>query len=280
MKVLLIGNSYSYYWTDELCGLLNAAGEKNVRISNVYYSGCTFERHWTWHVAGEKNYSFNTVKDGVRTLDKPVDLEHCLSAEEDWDVICFQESNRYSEENMREQIATYLPPLYEMIRARFPKARYHWQQNWAHEIYQNSGKGMESLEAQLQRSATFRKIASEVTEKYGFVNVPLGDAWEKVRHDPLFFERGEGEFPVRSLHTRIMHAGAQKGEIINSDPSHDGDVGGGQFLNACVWFEVLTGKSVLDNPFCPAYLYHGLDMTLSEEKRALLKKAAHQAVNG
>ena len=28
MKILCIGNSYSYYWTDELCGMLNAAGYK------------------------------------------------------------------------------------------------------------------------------------------------------------------------------------------------------------------------------------------------------------
>ena len=41
-----------------------------------------------------------------------------------------------------------------------------------------------------------------------------------------------------------MHAG---------DGNHDGDIGGGQYLNACVWFEVITGISVLGNPYVPEY---------------------------
>ena len=277
MKILLIGNSYSYYWTDELYGLLTAAGEKDVRVSNVYYSGCTFERHHNWHVAGEKNYTFCTVAKGERTTEKGVDLEHCLSSDE-WDLISFQESNRYREEDMRRTVGEHLPYLYNLVHSRFPNAKYVWQHNWAHEIYRASGKGEDSLEDQLKRNETFARIAGEVCAEYGFQRIPLGDAWVLVRHDPLFFEKGEGEFPVRSLHTRIMHAGAHKGEIINSDPSHDGDVGGGQYLNACVWFEMLTKKSVVGNPFRPFYVYKGLDMTLSEEKIALLQNAAHKAV--
>ena len=57
----------------------------------------------------------------------------------------------------------------------------------------------------------------------------------------------------------------------SGDNYHDGDTGGGQFLNACVWFEILTGKSCVDNTFKPSY-------SLSETKRAALKSAAHQAV--
>ena len=55
------------------------------------------------------------------------------------------------------------------------------------------------------------------------------------------------------------------------DYGHDGDIGGGQYLNACVWFEILTGESCLGNTFRPSY-------ELSEEKIAILQAAAHQAV--
>jgi hypothetical protein len=49
-------------------------------------------------------------------------------------------------------------------------------------------------------------------------------------------------------------------------------VGGGQYLNACIWFEVLSGKSCIGNTWRPS------DYRLSEEKIAGLQLAAHQAV--
>ena len=55
------------------------------------------------------------------------------------------------------------------------------------------------------------------------------------------------------------------------DTSHDGDLGGGQYLNACVWFEMLTGQSCIGNTYRPDY-------ELSEEKIAILQQAAHKAV--
>ena len=106
MKILLIGNSYSTYWPDELWGLLNAAGEKDVRVSNVYYSGCTFEMHWTWHEKGEANTHFFSCFSPVREEradDYPSTLMHALTADA-WDVISFQQSNRYGTEAMRRSI--------------------------------------------------------------------------------------------------------------------------------------------------------------------------------
>jgi len=277
MKILCIGNSYSYYWTDELWGLLNAAGYKDVRVSNLYYSGCTFERHWEWYVNNELNQDFYTVVDGEKTREKPVGLAHALAADE-FDIVSFQQSNRYGTQSMRESIKAHLPQLYDLVKTRFPNAKLFWQQNWAHEVDQGSGKGETSLESQTARTAAFRTIAKEVCEEYGFTNIPLGDAWETIRHDPVFYEKGESEIPVRSMHTRIQHAGKMKGEIVNGDLSHDGDVGGGQYLNACVWFEIVSHKSVLDNPYRPMYNYKGLDITLSEKKIEMLKNAAHNAV--
>ena len=280
MKILLIGNSYSAHWPDELCGLLNAAGHKDVRVSNVYYSGCTFEKHWNWYVNKEENYLFRTHKDGVKIEEKPVGLEHCLSAEKDWDYISFQQSNRYGLQAMRDSIKAHLPLLYDLVHSRFPNAKYFWQQNWAHEVRQcdEGGKGEDSVESQTARTATFRTVAKEVCAEYGFTNVPLGDAWEPIRHDPIFYEKGEGDYPVRSLHTRIHEGSKYKGMLTNKDLSHDGNVGGGQYLNGCVWFEMITHKSVIGNPFRPHYDYQGLDMHLNEKKIEMLQNAAHQAV--
>ena len=285
MKILLIGNSYSSHWTDELCGLLNAAGHKDVRVSNVYYSGCTFEKHWNWYVNKEENYKLQTIKDGVRTIDKPVGLEYCLSAEKDWDIISFQQTNRYGYskdggEAHRNSIKAHLPQLYDLVHSRFPNAKYYWLQSWAHEIRQSDegSKGVKDLDAQLAASAIFRNVGKEVCAEYGFTGVPCGDAWELIRHDPIFYEKGEGDFPVRSLHTRIYEGSKYKGMLTNKDLSHDGNVGGGQYLNGCVWFEMITHKSVIGNSFRPHYDYQGLDMHLNEKKIEMLQNAAHQAV--
>ena len=56
------------------------------------------------------------------------------------------------------------------------------------------------------------------------------------------------------------------------DYYHDGDIGGGQYLNACVWFEVITGQSCVGNTYRPDYV---LDTDITYEA---LQQAAHQAV--
>jgi len=278
MKILCVGNSYSYYWTDELCGLLNAAGYKDVRVSNIYYSGCTFERHWNWYVNKEENYRFATVKDGVRTSQKPVGMDHCLDAEDDWDIISFQQSNRYKTQEMRDSIKAHLPQLYELFKSRFPNAKYHWQQNWAHEVGLESIK---STDTQRNHAFIYKLVGKEFCKEYGFQLVPLGDAWNIVRHNALFYKTElpiASNYPMLSLHTRIQHSGSKKGEITNTDLSHDGDAGGGQYLNACVWFECLTKRSCVGNTFRPQYAYKDSYLTLTEEQIAALQKTAHSTV--
>jgi hypothetical protein len=78
--------------------------------------------------------------------------------------------------------------------------------------------------------------------------MPSGDAWQHARSD------------------------SRVGDILcKTDLYHDGE-SGGQYLNACVWFEVLTKKSCVGNPFSPDS-YH-LDNTI----RQGLQEAAHRAV--
>ncbi len=266
LNFLFIGNSYSYYWTDELWGLLNGAGYQNVTVCNVYYSGCTFKQHVDWAIERKANYDFVTNDAKGRSVQKQKDLKFCLDAKE-WDCISFQQSGRYiysgGEDAHRKSIEEDFPTLYAMVTKRFPKARYFWQQNWVHGL----GKDVQTLEEQLAVGEAIRKVSYEVCQKYPLTNAPLGDAWELVRHDPLIKEGG------KTLTTRIF-----LGKPNYDDLSHDGDVGGGQYLNACVWFETLTGKSCVGNPFRPKYVFKDVDYSLTEEKITLLQNAAHKTV--
>ena len=287
LNVLLIGNSYSYYWLDELWALLNAAGYKNARICNVYYSGCKFEQHWSWYANGEKNYLFQIWDGTVRKTRENAGLEECMSYA-NWDIISFQQSGTYmyggGTENgpARFENSVYedLPELYRLMYKNFPHAEFCWIQHWVHEIGSSPAAGI-TLEAQNSYHEAYKSFSYKICEEYGLTNVPLGEAWQSVRHDPMFFELGSGDYPVKTLHTRVYTSAFKCYKKVKLDDlSHDGDIGGGQYLNACVWFEVITHRSVVGNSFRPSYThtYENKTYTFTEEQILLLQRAAHSAV--
>ena len=141
-----------------------------------------------------------------------------------------------------------------------PISTLYWHQPWSNEI----GYGKDKSEDQQINDAEHRAsmynvgktVAYAVAEENGVKLVPTGDAWQIAR---------ESEIIGYDLCRRL---GVNNDE---GDYYHDGDIGGGQYLNACVWYEVLMGKSCLGNTWRPPY-------DLSEEKIAILQNAAHEAV--
>ena len=269
MNLLFVGNSYCYYWTDELYGLLTAAGYENVSVCNVYYSGGTLAQHWNWLVDGQANYRFCIVdKDGRREVEG-LDLNACF-AYKNWDVVETQQGNSpmYTGgfETARTSVRTYLPLLLSYMKEQAPKARFYWQSNWAREV-EHDDDPIETVADQALYASYFRAIAQEVREQYGLLYSPASDAWQRVRFDDLITAGG------RRLTTRIY-----QGRADYDDYTHDGDVGGGQYLNACLWYELITGCSCLDNAYRPEYVFQGTDYSLSEEQIDLLQTAAHQTM--
>lgn len=272
LNILLLGNSLSYYWPDELWGMLNAAGYENVTICNIYYDGCTFAQHLRWLLAGESHYRLCINDATGRHTQEKMDLVSCLAYKQ-WDIISMQQAagqmNRAEngEETFRETLAKSMPWLYAYLRGEHPNAKFYWPQIWPVAL----GRGMvTTVEIQEKVTAGYHNIAKDVCAEYNMTNVPMGDAWALVRHDPVVTEGG-----TKTLTTRIF-----KEKPNHDDSVHDGDVGGGQYLNACVWYEVITQKNCKDNTFRPKYVLDGQDLSLSEEKIALLQNAAHTAVAG
>ena len=278
-NVLLIGNSYSTHWTDELAFIFGAGGYENVNICNIYHSGAVFEEHWTWHVNGERVENFYINRPGQEKVAwEDVGFEECITYA-NWDVISFQQGNRLvgATGRYRVSISQWLPKIFTYLYERFPDAIYYWQQNWSHE----AGGDSYTLEKTEKLAKWHREESLRVAKQWDFINTPLGSAWMEVRHDPLFYE-GTGkreDKPVRSLTRRIQKAGENKGIIVD-DLSHDGDVGGGSYLNGCVWYEMLTHKSVLDiEDVSPQYVEgNGTVHTLTLEQMNKLQEVAHQTV--
>jgi len=266
MNILMIGNSYCYYFIDELWGMGQAAGV-DMRVSCVYYDGCPLDKHWAFLQSGESNYDFRTCQGKEVVSQKGFSLDQCLAAD-NWDVISFQPGNgafrRGGAEAARATVEPYLGYLLDYIKPKFPNATYYWQQYWSPEI--GNANKIYAIDTVEKRNAFYeavRTIGLEVHQNYSLPLIPTGDAWQLVRDHPIIREDG------KTLCTRNY-----KGNPLYDDFSHDGDVGGGQYLNACVWFEVLTGKSCIGNEFRPEEYF------LSEEKIAILQQAAHAAVAG
>lgn len=266
MDVLMIGNSYCYYFIEELYGIAAAAGLK-MRVCSVYYDGCTMKQHWNFLQTGAAEYRFLTCDEKGDSQIEGCTFNYCLS-QGNWDVITFQPGNgpfrTMDMETIRASVEPYLGDMLEYVREKAPQATYYWQQYWSPEV--GNTNATYSIDAVEKRDAFYenvRTIAMEVKEKHNLPLIPTGDAWQAVRDDPVI--RADG----LTLCTRN-----RAGDPLYDDFSHDGDVGGGQYLNACVWFEVITGRSCVGNTWRPN------TYNLTEEKIALLQQAAHAAVAG
>ena len=277
MRVFFVSNSTCYYFTDELYGMLTAAGYEDVRLCLVYASGCPLEKHYNWWKENHAGYQYRVVDEKGISMTPDFTLERAL-AMENWDVISFDNNARsFASGDADTAIGIaepYFGALYKYIQGRFPNARYFWHQVWANEIGYHLAFEMKTVEQRTQIYRAKHDVMLRMMEKYGIEGVPTGDAWEKVRDLPLF-TTPLAEFPEVdhfTLCSRLV-----KNEF-KDDFTHDGDIGGGQYLNACVWFEILTGKSCIGNTFRPKYEKDGKDLSLTEEKITVLQNAAHEAV--
>lgn len=256
MNILMVGNSFCFYFTDELYGMLTQAGIK-AKVYNVYYSGCKLEQHWTWWKNREANYDLICNDERGRTKMEGVDLLTCLSAE-NWDVITLQEgSSKMRRGDPATELAAsklYRQELYGLFSEQFPKTALYWQQTWAYQVGFNRDGYVVDAAEQAAYHERQRTYALGVCEENGVTRIPSGDAWKIVR---------DGGYD--NLCARLAKDNGL------GDFYHDGDIGGGQYLNACVWFEVLTGQSCVGNAFRPDY-------ELSEDLITTFQNAAHQAV--
>lgn len=257
LNILMIGSSFCYYYVEELWGMLDAVGIK-AKVCNVYYSGCPLVSHWEWWKSGEANYDFYVTDENGRVRTEKTNLEYCLQ-QGNWDIISLQESTS----NIRSGGAdvhilttkTYLTDLWGYIKEQFPMSRYLWHQPWSYQIgYDRNGYQMRDINQQLADTLPVKDYAIKVCKEFQLERVNTGEAWHIVR------QGGYDNLCAR----KSINNGV-------GDYYHDGDIGGGQYLNACVWFEIITGQSCIGNTYRPDY-------TLDEELIGKLQQAAHQAV--
>ena len=278
INVLMIGNSYNVYFMEELDALAKAADVK-MNVCSVYYSGCPFEKHYNWWIAGESHYQYYEMRDGVKTVPgKDVSLEWCL-AQREWDVITFgmggTNMRTLTAEQCIEKTRPYRTPLYAYMKESFPNAELYFHQTWSFDLgyvktYTSSEFRIDTVEQQMAYTDKVRQVANAICAEDGVGRINTGDAWEQYR---LACNAAGIE------HCLTARLGVSDGTNPHAgDKSHDGDIGGGQYLNACTWFEVITGLDCRDTSYIPTYTYSGTQYPMSETMAQMLREAAHKAV--
>ncbi len=252
INVLMIGNSFCYYYVEELYGIAKAAGV-DMKVCNVYYSGCSIKQHWTWWKANEANYQYFETDGSGRKKYENYTLNMCLR-QENWDVISIQRGSKDYPSGKKETTYKQLTELLDYIKGQFPQSTYYFHHTWAYQVgYDRNGFKMESAAQQAQSAADKKVTSLEICKDFNLIMVPSGDAWQYARND-------------KRVGDILCNRGAK------SDNYHEGEEGGGQYLNACVWFETITGKSCIGNDWRPG------NYKLSESMVTALQQAAHRAV--
>ena len=265
-NILMIGNSFCFYYVEELCGIAKADGYE-LNVANLYKSGATILEHYESYLRDTRIAKLYLTTSKRRREVASFSFKETLEYAKkylggDWDVISLQGSsyNSYIGDKEKEKEANmiYAKLLFAYLKENHPESELYWHQSWAYEIgYKKSETSqMSTVEHRTSMYEIKKAVSYLIAEENDIKLMPTGDAWEIARKNELIGT------------TLCKRLAINNGE---GDYYHDGDIGGGQYLNACVWYEVLLGESCVGNTWRPTY-------ELSEEKIAILQAAAHEAV--
>ena len=292
LRILMGGNSFAYYYVEELYGLLMEnlpEGVKNVEVYNIYYSGRGFYTHWNlWQSGAEGDYHlFKTDKLGRREL-TPIGkwtLEEVL-AMENWDYIGLQGTGKSSAGSYADNatwdavcadLAIYAEDLFGYIHEMFPYTQLLWHRTWAQEVGRVTDKGFTYTEEYNERyDPGMQYVCDYMTEvfdqdkPYDLIQVNSGAAWREARR----LNETRDLLPYGGLCAMLARNTYGDKRPGSGDGQHDGDIGGGQLINAYMWYMTITGDGDLtDNNYKPDY-------EMSDELQNMLKQACMTIYNG
>ena len=269
-NILMIGNSFCYYFVEELAGVAKAAGY-DINVYNLYYSGRKTKEHYIRLTSDQTaDYDlYKTTSTGRTKVKSKCTIKDALGAA-NWDVITLQEHFNPSKADLYATAKTdtidNAKLIFDYLKQNHPNADLLWHQTWAYEVgYKlddtSNANRMADVERQTRNYENMKKVSQEICKANDVAIIPAGDAWAVARANPALGQ------------TLCERYASGK---YNNDHYHDGE-SGGQYLNACVWFEVLFGKSCIGNTFAPQ-AGGKLEAPMTAERIQALQQAAHEAV--
>ena len=242
IRILCIGNSFSWDAVEQELVPLCAEQGIEVEIHNLYYGGCSLQQHAQFLLQDTAAYSHRVCTNACpRVVQDTISLRQALQNGE-YDYISLQQASHDS--GIRSTYEPWLTMLINTVRAYQPNAQLCWMQTWAYSRdakhpayprYHNNQQEMwDSIQA-CTRALTINHSPLAL--------IPCGDAIQRARNTKL-------------------------GDTLCRDGYHLNYVYG-RYTAACVWYEFLTGKDVRRNQ------YKNPQMT--NQQRRLTQKSAHAA---
>ena len=274
IRLLTIGNSFSENASTYLPQLAAADGTVDFDIHRASLGGCTLEKHWNLaeYTRQDSGYKPYTLQPGAG----PVNLQEALAAQP-WDFVTLQQASPRSW--IRATFEPYLGNLLREIRALAPGAEPLLHQTWAY----RSDAGFLA-----DKGITQRYMFDRIRENYDHFGalyklrlLRAGAAVQAARDTPGHafawpdpdFDYAHPHPPALPDQTHSLIAGWRwningtadgKPELVKDVIHLNSD---GCFLIGCLWFERLTGRGILANPFKPD--------TMSDATAAFLRGIAH-----
>jgi hypothetical protein len=273
VKLLTIGNSFSGNTTHFLGDIAKAGGNVLVHTS-MSIGGAAMEVHWDHIQANEKDPADLKGLYGTKALNKTLESDT-------WDYVTIQQASIKSHD-----VDTYRPfaaQLQEYVKKHAPKAELLLHQTWA---YRRDDPRFAPRTPKVEPSTSevmYTMLTSAyvtIAKELGVRRLPVGDAFHLAESDPAWgykvdekFDRAKAAAPELPDQTHSLHVGwrwvTKDGKSSLQFDGHHAGVAG-EYLGACVWYEVLFKESVVGNPFLPK--------GLSQEDADYLQKTAHRAV--
>jgi hypothetical protein len=242
IRILCIGNSFSWDAVEQELAPLCEEGKQPIIIGNLYYGGCSLEQHYTFMHKDTAAYSFRYIEHGVRTPNEGYSLRQALRLMQ-WDYISFQQASHDS--GIQGSYEPYLSDLIDTVHAYQPNAKLCWMQTWSysqdakHPQFPRYQKSQQIMDDSIHNATlALLKLHPELTL------IPCGKAITLARQ------------------TKLGDTLCRDGYHLNYEY--------GRYTAACVWYELLTGKKCCTNKY--------KNDKMTEEQRKLTQKAAHQAM--
>lgn len=275
VRLLTVGNSFTRNATRFLDQLAEAGGHRLVHRP-VIVGGASLQLH------ADKALSYEQDPADERgRYANGRSLKEELQAES-WDVVTIQQVSRQSF-----NVASYRPyagQLRDLVRRHAPQAKLMLHQTWA---YRSDDPWFTDSDPVSGRPATRDAMYQGLNRAYRIIaeeldagQIPVGDAFHLADSDSDWGYRPDPDFDPqtttfpelpdqsRSLHVGWQWRNGNDGHVLRID-AHHANVAG-EYLGACVFYEVLFETTVAGNPFVP----DGLD----PEYARFLRETAHRAV--
>lgn len=248
LKILAIGNSFTVDAVQDDLVPLALADSTELVIGYPYKGGTTLEQHHRWLLADTGVYNYRKAMPGGPAPRRKHTTLKQAAADDDWDVVMIQ-TNHGGTSGFRGNYLPYVNVIVDSVKACMAhpdSVRVGLYMTWAYDKdsdykhFPMYGKNQERMYREITAAAP--QIVAETD--LDFI-IPAGTAIQNLRTAPAFGDRMNRD----GYHMNLDH---------------------GRYTVACTWYEVLTGRPAMGNPYRPK--------ELSPFQAALCQVAAHLAV--